>query len=116
MENIDIFRKMARCGELKAGIDIGRPKGAAISAQKNMEIYIPIQGLLDLSTELARLKKEGEKLETSIGMIDKKLKNREFVENAPKDIVDKERAKYEELMQKRLKIEDNKKVLMSIDR
>jgi valyl-tRNA synthetase len=116
MENIDIFRKMARCGELKAGTEIGRPEGAAISVQNSMEIYIPIQGLLDLSTELARLKKEAEKLETSIGMIGKKLNNREFVENAPKDVVDKERAKYEELVQKRLKIEDNKKVLMSIDR
>jgi valyl-tRNA synthetase len=114
-ENVEIFRKMAKCKELQIGRDIKRPKGSAISVKNEMDIYIPMEGLLDVGAEIARLKKEIAKVENSLVFINKKLQNDDFMNNAPKEVVEKERTKFDDLVQKEQKIEDNLKLLRSID-
>jgi valyl-tRNA synthetase len=115
-ENMDILKKMARCSSINAGRDVVRPNGSAVSIQGLMEIYIPMEGLLDISAELTRLKKDMIKIEGSLDFAQKKLRNSDFVDNAPKEVIEKEKARFEELRQKRQKIEENMKILLSIDR
>jgi valyl-tRNA synthetase len=115
-DNIEVLKKMARCSTINAGKDIKRPKGSAVSVQGLMEIYIPMEGLLDVSAEITRLKKEIAKIESSLDLLHRKLRNSDFVNNAPVEVVEKEKAKFDDLKQKRLKIEDNMNILMSIDR
>jgi valyl-tRNA synthetase len=81
-----------------------------------MEIYIPMEGLLDVSAEIARLKKDIAKIESSLDFLHRKLRNSDFVDNAPGEVVEKEKAKFDELKKKRQKIEDNMNILKSIDR
>ncbi|MDH5542517.1 MAG: hypothetical protein OEY64_06090 [Nitrospinota bacterium] len=50
--------------------------------------------------ELERLKKEVAKVETDIGHFEKKFSNENFVKNAPKDVLEKDMAKNEELKHK----------------
>jgi valyl-tRNA synthetase len=114
-ENIEIFKKMARCKELQIGRDIKRPKGSAIAVMNEMDIYIPMEGLLDVGAEIARLRKEIAKVESSLVFINKKLQNGDYMNNAPKEVVEKERAKFDDLVQKEQKIEENLKLLRSID-
>ena len=114
-ENIEIFKKMARCKELQIGRDIKRPKGSAIAVMNEMDIYIPMEGLLDVEAEIARLQKEIAKVESSLVFINKKLQNGDYMNNAPKEVVEKERAKFDDLVQKEQKIEENLKLLRSID-
>jgi valyl-tRNA synthetase len=47
--------------------------------------------------------------------INKKLQNGDYMNNAPKEIVEKERAKFDDLVLKEQKIEENLKLLRSID-
>ena len=48
-------------------------------------------GLIDVAKELARLEKQIAKLQVDLGKTRAKLENPRFVENAPADVVEKER-------------------------
>ncbi|MGN0921101.1 MAG: valine--tRNA ligase [Cellvibrio sp.] len=57
-----------------------------------MEILVPMAGLIDKEAEIARLTKEAGKLEQNIQKLDGKLSNAAFVDKAPAEVVEKERA------------------------
>ena len=57
----------------------------------DVEILVPLAGLIDKAAEAARLEKEIAKLEKNLAGINGKLSNAKFVDNAPKEIVDTER-------------------------
>lgn len=62
----------------------------------DLEIHVPLAGLIDKSAELARLDKELAKLEKNVQILSGKLNNQKFVDNAPQEVVTKEREKLEE--------------------
>jgi valyl-tRNA synthetase len=57
------------------------------------EIYVPLEGLIDLEKERKRIQKEIEKMQGYLKSTEKKLANEKFVQNAPDEIVEKERQK-----------------------
>jgi len=70
---------------------------SATALAGNMEILIPMQGLIDKNAELARLDKELQKLNQEHGRIAGKLSNPGFTEKAPAAVVEKERIKLEKI-------------------
>lgn len=56
---------------------------------KNIEIYLPLKDMIDMEKEKTRLKKEIEQKEKYLYSIESKLSNKGFIENAPKDIIEK---------------------------
>jgi valyl-tRNA synthetase len=100
-ENIIYITKLANAMDIDIGRDIKAPKNAATAIRNEMEIFIPLKGLIDVDTEMKRLRKEMTKLEESILIIERKLKNENFVKKAPKAVVDANRAKYNELNDKK---------------
>jgi valyl-tRNA synthetase len=90
---IDYIKKFAKVDDLKAGENIVKPKASASSVVKSSEIYIPLEGLIDLEVERQRLQKEITRLEGSLAGIEKKLLNEKFVSGAPAEVVEKERTK-----------------------
>jgi valyl-tRNA synthetase len=90
---IDYIKKLARVEDLKAGENIVKPKASASAVVKSSEIYIPLEGLIDLDVERQRLQKEITRLEGSLAGIEKKLSNEKFVSSAPAEVVEKERTK-----------------------
>ena len=62
----------------------------------NMEILVPMAGLIDKDAEIARLTKESSKLEQDITRTEAKLSNAAFVEKAPADVVAAERTRVAE--------------------
>ncbi|HBA33379.1 MAG TPA: hypothetical protein DCZ12_04505, partial [Gammaproteobacteria bacterium] len=63
----------------------------------DLEILIPLAGLIDKDAELARLQKEMDKLDKDAGRIQNKLANENFVARAPEAVVEKERQKLAEV-------------------
>ena len=59
----------------------------------DMEVLVPMAGLIDVDAELARLGKELDKQEKEIGRLSGKLGNTKFVDNAPLEVVAKEKEK-----------------------
>ncbi len=70
---------------------------SATALAGNMEVLIPMQGLIDKDAELARLNKELDKLSKDQVRTSGKLSNPGFTDKAPESVVEKERAKLVEL-------------------
>ncbi len=103
--------KLARVSQLNISKDIERERGSAISVKRGFEIYIPVKDLIDIEQEKKRLQKELVKTEQDINFLNKKLMNEDFIKNAPKDVVQKDKEKYEELLVRNDKIKENLKIL-----
>ncbi len=74
----------------------GEPPAAATSVVGELELLVPLAGLIDIDAELARLDRETGKLSEDIARLEKKLSNAGFTEKAPAAVVDKEREKLEQ--------------------
>jgi valyl-tRNA synthetase len=104
-------RTLARLGELRIGIAETKPRAAATAVIKGAEVYVPLEGILDLTQERDRLQKEIAKISKDIEVFSRKLSNKDFVDKAPKAVVEKDTAKLEDFRAKREKLEQSMKML-----
>jgi valyl-tRNA synthetase len=85
-----------------------RPKGAATIVVDGLELAIPLGGLVeDPAGEKARIRKQLDKLAKEMLGISAKLANPQFLERAPAEIIDKEREKEREILERRAALERN---------
>jgi valyl-tRNA synthetase len=85
-----------------------RPKGAATIVVGGLELAIPLRGLIeDPAAEIARNRRQLEKLEKEMRAVASKLANPQFLDRAPAEIIEKEREKQRELMERRAALERN---------
>jgi valyl-tRNA synthetase len=75
-----------------------RPQNALSSALSDVEIFLPLAGLIDIEKESARLQKEIEIKEKDLARVAGKLSNTQFTDKAPREVVAKEEAKRDELL------------------
>ena len=104
-------QSLARLGELRIGTDEKKPKAAATGVIKGGEVYVPLEGVIDLGQERERLQKEIGKITKDIEVFSKKLSNKNFVDKAPREVVEKDTAKLEDFKIKREKLEQSLKML-----
>ncbi|MBT8493710.1 MAG: valine--tRNA ligase [Deltaproteobacteria bacterium] len=69
------------------------PQSAKTVVGSDVSIVIPLAGLVDIDAEKQRLAKEIGKTDKEISFIGKKLGNKKFVDRAPAEVVEKERAR-----------------------
>ncbi|HEX9574028.1 MAG TPA: valine--tRNA ligase, partial [Myxococcales bacterium] len=81
-----------------------RPRKAAVHVEPEVEVHLPLAGLIDFAAEKARVEKELQKLEGELAGIAKRLDNPGFLERAPAEVVEKDRARAAELEEKRDKL------------
>jgi valyl-tRNA synthetase len=70
---------------------------SAVALLGNLEILVPMKGLIDPVAELERLAKKLRKAESEASKLEAKLSNSQFAKNAPPDIVAKDQQRLEEL-------------------
>ncbi|MDI1229689.1 MAG: valine--tRNA ligase [Methylobacter sp.] len=70
---------------------------SAMALVGEMKILIPMAGLIDKEAELARLDKEIQKIHNDLPRVEGKLNNPAFVDKAPQEVIDKEKAKLADL-------------------
>jgi valyl-tRNA synthetase len=73
-----------------------RPRTAGLGVVGQSEIYVQLEGLVDLAAERQRLEKEIRRVDEAIAFTRAKLARPDFTERAPAEIVDKEREKLAE--------------------
>ena len=105
--NLHYIKKLSRTADVTIGEDIKKPADSAVCVKDSMEVYIPIKGLLNIDAEIDKLIKESRKVEETMAFIDRKLMNEDFLKKAPKDVVEKEKAKHSELVAKKQRIKEN---------
>ncbi len=87
------LRRMARIGTLEFEIPEGGTVGASAVLNSGVEVFLPLEGLIDVTRECERLEGEISRLSGQLDGVRKKLANEKFVGRAPADVVEKERAK-----------------------
>lgn len=88
------LKRMARVD----GLSIGAGDGASLVGahqvlRGGVELFIPLEGIIDLERERARLTAEIDRLDGQIRSTEGKLDNQQFVTRAPPEVVEKERSK-----------------------
>ena len=105
-EKSEIIKKLAHLEKLdirKSGFKVENALSAVV---KDIEIYLPLKGLIDMDKEKTKLKKEIENARGLVVSIEGKLKNTGFLKNAPKEVVEREKARKEEFIGKLEKLEN----------
>jgi valyl-tRNA synthetase len=87
------LRALARAVMAEAHASGERPKGAATAVVGAIEIYLPLDDLVNLEEERARLSKEVGKIEDELARVQKKLANRDFMAKAKAEVIQKEKDK-----------------------
>ncbi len=87
------LRRLARVASLSFTGDGARPRLSAGAVVDGQELYVPLEGVIDLNVERQRLQKEIDRLSGMSESIRNKLTNESFIGRAPKDVVGREREK-----------------------
>ncbi|RDU36296.1 valine--tRNA ligase [Neobacillus piezotolerans] len=91
--------------ELQMGTDIATPDKAMTAVITGVEIILPLEGLINIDEEIARLEKEKARLDKEVERVQKKLGNEGFVKKAPASVIEEERAKEKDYSEKRSIVE-----------
>ncbi len=84
---------LVKVEELTLNKNAIKPAGSASSVVAGTELFVPLEGIIDLEVERNRIDKEITRLENLLKNADKKLSNKNFLDKAPKDIIERERLK-----------------------
>ena len=92
-ENHQFLSKLANLASITWLDDPSKAPLSATALAGELEILVPMAGLIDISAELARLDREIDKISLEAKKLSGKLGNEKFVSNAPTEVVAKERQK-----------------------
>lgn len=113
-ENQQFLSSLAKLATITLLSDNEEAPISATSLLGNMEILIPMAGLIDKDAEIARLNKQMEKVQKDLDRVSGKLNNEKFVGKAPEAVIAKEREKLAEFETTIAKFEAQKARIESI--
>ncbi|OHB33919.1 MAG: valine--tRNA ligase [Desulfuromonadaceae bacterium GWC2_58_13] len=108
------IRTLARVGELTLGVGVKRSEQAATQVAGDVEILLPLAGLINVEEEEKRLLKEIAKVEKDVAMFSQKLSNESFVANAPRHVLEKDRGKLQEAGEKLAILQESLKKIQAL--
>ncbi len=90
---------------LQIAAELPAPAKSVALAVGGVTVYLPLAGLVDMEAERKRLQKEMENVDGQIARIDGLLANEGFLAKAPEQVVNREKAKLEELRGQRVQLQ-----------
>ena len=109
--NIKIQR-MARVSDIEYVDAI--PDHAIQFSISGISFGLDLKGVVNTEEELARLDKELNKILDDLNIIDKKLENKQFLDNAPRDVIEKQRMIKRELLNQKNELEISKEKFIKL--
>ncbi|MFO7760001.1 MAG: valine--tRNA ligase [Desulfobia sp.] len=111
-----VIKELARTDNLDILAEGPVPKGSASYIAEDMEISVPLEGLIDVDRELAKLNREKAKTEKELRQARGKLGNEKFLTKAPDEVIAKEKKKEAALDATMTKLEERYKRLKEISK
>ncbi len=115
-EDLDLIKEckiyitnLAGIAEIKSVDE--KPPIAAIALLRGMKILIPLEGIIDIEFERERCEKKLNRIKKELDSMKNKLRNKDFISKAPKDVVENIRSQSENMAQDKIKIEEQIKML-----
>jgi valyl-tRNA synthetase len=105
--NEGAITSLARVADLAIGRDIEKPEDASIQVAGDVQIFVPLKGVVNVEEEEKRLGKEIARIGKDIDFLATKLGNPSFVERAPAEVVAREQDKLAEFSDKRRLLEES---------
>jgi len=104
--NTKYINALSRANVIESGPTVKKPSVSTSSVCDEMDIFIPLEGKINFTEEKKRVEKELKKIEKDIIVLDKKLSNKNFIDKAPSEVIEKDsqRKKFLSEKQARLRI------------
>ena len=90
---VEYLQRLAKINEIKIGENENKPSQSATSVIKGLELFMPLANLIDIEKEIQRLDKQIQDMKGRLSAVNNKLKNKNFVSRAPKDVIKHEKEK-----------------------
>lgn len=106
LREVEVYiRHLARVKEVRIGQTVEKPRHSGVVVTAGMEIYVPLEGLIDIASEAQRVDRELHKVMQEFDRVNRKLRNTDFLARAPADVVTKEREHQQALRETREKLQ-----------
>ena len=100
------LERLARVNEVIMGGDAPQGIGAHAVLSTGAELFLPLEGVIDVDRERTRLRTEIQRLDGVVVSTEKKLANDAFVSKAPAEVVEKEREKVHSAREQAAKLKE----------
>jgi valyl-tRNA synthetase len=101
----EVIRILLNAEALEIVEDYQPKKGTPAAHTPMGELFLPLEGLVDVEAEKARLKKEHEKVEAEIAKVEQKLANPAFVQKVPPQVLQEHHQRLADWQTKKQKLE-----------
>lgn len=113
-ENTSYIERFCNPEELTISSEIVAPDLAMSAVLTGAEIFLPLAGLINIEEEIKRLEKELAKWTDEVKRVQGKLGNERFVANAPAEVVEAERTKEKDYLDKQAAVTERIRSLRTI--
>jgi len=111
IENLNYIYRLANASKVIVEPVIQKPSSSATAVVGEIEIYVPLAGLIDVEKEKDRLTKSLEKAIADLERINVRLSDESFLSKAPENIINKERERKADIEALKVKLEKNLEML-----
>jgi valyl-tRNA synthetase len=103
-DNSDHIKRLVRVAQIEITSSLGQLRHVARDVVSDIEMAIPLEGLIDFEKEKERLTKNLEKIEKELAQLGGRLSNPDFINRAAEEVVVETRERHQELVEKREKL------------
>jgi len=102
---------LALLDKIHIGVDARKPEGAVAEVAGEITVFVPLKGGADADVQRERLKKKLENIESVLSRTETKLGNKNFLEKAKPEVVEREKVRLQELLAQKEKLVETIKLL-----
>jgi valyl-tRNA synthetase len=94
-EDAEVLRILLNADPLQVAANYVAPKGTPVALSELGELYLPLEGLIDVEAEKARLLKERAKVEVEIQKVEERLNNSSFTQKVSPAVLEEHKKRLE---------------------
>jgi valyl-tRNA synthetase len=95
---LDTIKRLARMSDI--AFQVQAPAESAQMIVRGTTVALPLEGVIDIGAEKSRLAKEIGKEEKEVAKVDAKLGNADFIKRAPEDVVEENRERRQDALER----------------